>query len=62
MVESSHFSIVVLLFAAAVAAVARDLDDILIHRIPAMVAAKFCVADDGAATGRVCTLIIFCHK
>jgi hypothetical protein len=45
-----------------VAAIARDLDDILIHRIPAMVAAKFCVADDGAATRGMCTFIIFCHK
>jgi len=44
------------------AAIARDLDDVLIHRIPAVVAAKFCVANDGATARRMCTFIFFCHK
>ena len=50
------------LHTARVAAVAFDLDQVLILRVPAVVAAIFRIPRNRTATDLMCTFVVVCHS
>lgn len=56
-----HYTDPIMLTTARVAAVAADLDYVLVSRVAAMIAAVFTIACNGASATVVCTSVVVCH-